>query len=57
MCTCLERFGCWTPDSISALEQNRRPLGELDTGECSSSAGEAGWKQKPKTSEYLYTVG
>lgn len=33
------------PDSISALEQNEHPSGDLDTGECSSSAGEAGWKQ------------
>lgn len=44
-------------DSISALEQKLRPSGELDTGECSSSAEEAGWKQKTKTSDYLYTVG
>lgn len=33
------------PDSISAVEQNEHPLGDLDTGECSSSAGEASWKQ------------
>lgn len=33
------------PDSVSALEQNQHPLGDLYTGECSSSAGEASWEQ------------